>query len=133
MSLDEIYTKAHRFLKKFPVPTWKKERRVLLKIREIVVNRPKEWVIRNEEGDSLTLPKKRYPSPLSLLKSAGTPVATVRGNEIISINVETPHLDAVDFISNSPIGTKIIDSNKSALFDSQKSRVWENENANTRA
>ena len=85
MSIDTIYASVGKVFHKIREKAQGKERRVFLKIKEIVVNHPKKWVIRNEGGDYLTLNKKQCPSPAVLLKTRTTPVATVRGTKIIAV------------------------------------------------
>lgn len=111
MSIDKVYTSVGKVFHKIREKTQGKERRVFLKIKEIVVNHPKKWVIRNEGGDYLTLNKKQCPSPAVLLKTRTTPVATVRGTKIIALNLE----NGLDLMKKTMNATKI-SSSKTAQF-----------------
>jgi len=85
MSIDKIYASVGEIFHKI-LKTHKKEHRVFLKIKEIVVNHPKKWVIRNEDGHCLTLNKKQYPKPDFLLKTKESHNAIIRGKQIISFD-----------------------------------------------
>lgn len=118
MSIDTIYASVGKVFHKIREKAQGKERRVFLKIKEIVVNHPNKWVIRGEEGYDLILNKKYCPSPAVLLKTRTTPVATIRGSKIIALNLE----NGLDLLKKPDYATKISASKQAPFIEKEHDR-----------